>query len=241
MKRSTIILFIFIAILFILPFATIKIWMATHPEEINSMGCVSGNKDTINQVIQIEAEEIPENFEGQVEIITSNQIEQTRFESSPYCEISPQGDTLQLMLRIPENTNLSHNENPLAKITLPEPAKLFFMNNNSQIKINIHNASIQEAYLLTKGEIRVNDSKIGVIAIPDSLSIAAAKFFNNKFGVFVMSLTQGRCTILEKNQIGVAKFSGSDNSLKLKNNTIGSCSGMKFSEKENSNKIGTQD
>lgn len=64
MKRSTIILFIFIAILFILPFATIKIWMATHPEEINSMGSVSGNKDTINQVIQIEAEEIPENFEG---------------------------------------------------------------------------------------------------------------------------------------------------------------------------------
>ncbi|MFR0835815.1 MAG: hypothetical protein ACLSG8_06410, partial [Barnesiella sp.] len=116
MKRSTIILFIFIAILFI---PLLHIWMATHPEEINSMGSVSGNKDTINQVIQIEAEEIPENFEGQVEIITSNQIEQTRFESSPYCEISPQGDTLQLMLRIPENTNLSHNENPLAKITLP--------------------------------------------------------------------------------------------------------------------------
>lgn len=209
MKRSTIILIIFLVLLIITPIVIVKTVNNLSPEsKLKGIQTLWNKSDPNTPTRYIITEEYfgSDSIGTTINITTDADSESTLIDNHRYDE-----DTI----RISGNAHSNYN------IIYEEEVNLIIENKNPNIKFKITNANLSKISLNSSGETDIVSSNLGTLIFQDSINTAPIRLLQNNIGGLIALCCTNRPMKIVENNIGTAIFPEKCKGFSLVNNNIG--------------------
>lgn len=209
MKRSTIILIIFLVLLIITPIVIVKTVNNLSPEsKLKGIQTLWNKSDPNTPTRYIITEEYfgSDSIGTTINITTDADSKSTLIDNHRYDE-----DTI----RISGNAHSSYN------IIYEEEVNLIIENKNPNIKFKIANANLSKISLNSSGETDIVSSNLGTLIFQDSINTAPIRLLQNNIGGLIALSCTNRPMEITENNIGTAIFPEKYRDFSLVNNNIG--------------------
>lgn len=194
MKRSTIILIIFLVLLIITPIVIVKTVNNLSPEsKLKGIQTLWNKSDPNTPTRYIITEEYfgSDSIGTTINITTDADSKSTLIDNHRYDE-----DTI----RISGNAHSSYN------IIYEEEVNLIIENKNPNIKFKIANANLSKISLNSSGETDIVSSNLGTLIFQDSINTAPIRLLQNNIGGLIALSCTNRPMEITENNIGTAIF-----------------------------------